>query len=102
MGGKGTWDWAIDQPNRFAAIVPICGWKNLDGVEKIAHIPTWVFHGAKDPVITQSHSDEMVAKLMENGAEVQYTVYPDEEHLSWIPAYKDEALWKWLFAQRLR
>jgi poly(3-hydroxybutyrate) depolymerase len=25
MGGFGTWDWAAEHPERFAATVPICG-----------------------------------------------------------------------------
>ena len=52
MGGFGTWSLAAYQPNRFAAIVPICGGGEVYWADTLAHIPAWAFHGAK---ISQSH-----------------------------------------------
>jgi len=42
MGGFGTWALAAYQPNRFAAIVPICGGGDPSSAKRIAHIPAWV------------------------------------------------------------
>ena len=51
MGGFGSWDWASENPEKFAAIAPICGGGNSQAVWKIRHLPTWVFHGDADPVV---------------------------------------------------
>ena len=48
MGGYGTWKLAAAYPDRFAAIIPICGGGDPKTAEKIKHLPIWVFHGAKD------------------------------------------------------
>lgn len=51
MGGFGAWELAVKYPNKFAAIVPICGGGNPVLVNRIGHIPIWVFHGAKDNIV---------------------------------------------------
>src|SRR5215218_7151510 len=55
MGGYGTWSLAAEMPDKWAAIVPICGGvrdKSVDEVAaKIKDIPTWVFHGDQDPAV---------------------------------------------------
>ncbi len=38
-------------PDRFAAIVPICGRVDPEDASKIKDIPIWVFHGAKDDIV---------------------------------------------------
>ena len=42
----------------------------------------------------------MVAALKKAGGKPRYTEYPQEAHLSWVPAYKDPELFQWLFAQK--
>ena len=49
MGGFGTWALAAYEPDRFAALAPICGSADPFGAKEIAHIPEWVFHGGKRP-----------------------------------------------------
>jgi pimeloyl-ACP methyl ester carboxylesterase len=34
MGGYGAWKFAIAAPERFAAVAPVCGWGQLEDVEK--------------------------------------------------------------------
>jgi len=114
MGGFGTWRTAAEHPNRFAAIVPIAAGL-LDPLpvgappvvpdpyayvaSRVKHIPVWVFHGAND-TLTIPHARQMVEALRQAGANVQYTEYEDVGHEAWERAYRDPALWSWLFAQR--
>lgn len=100
MGGYGTWTLAAAQPERFAAIVPICGGGNTSDAEKLKGIPTWVFHGAKDNVVPLERSKVMVDALKAAGGEPKFTVYPDAGHDSWTAAYEDPKLYEWLFAQQ--
>ncbi|BAY47833.1 dienelactone hydrolase [Scytonema sp. HK-05] len=48
MGGYGTWHLAADQPDRFAAIAPICGGGNPEEAYRLKNLPVWAFHGKRD------------------------------------------------------
>jgi predicted peptidase len=101
MGGAGTWTLAGAYPERFAAIVPICGGGDPADAPKLKDIPVWVFHGAKDEAVPVSRSEEMVKALREAGATtVEFTVYPDAEHDSWTDTYANPKLYEWLLQQR--
>jgi len=99
MGGFGTWSLAAARPDRFAAIVPICGGGRPDDAARIASIPTWAFHGAKDFVVPLAASQTMIDAVRKAGGEPKFTVYPEAGHDSWTAAYDDAALWEWLSAQ---
>jgi len=100
MGGFGTWNTAAKYPDRFAAIVPICGGGDPEAADKIKSIPCWVFHGAKDTAVSLRQSEEMVDALKKAGGEPKFTVYPDAGHDSWTESYNNPELYKWLLAQQ--
>ena len=120
MGGYGTWETALKTPNRFAALVPICGGILVPGggralyvtevanapdpyaalASQLKHVPIWIFHGAKDDVVLPNDDRKTFAALKAVGADVQYTEFPDENHNSWDATYNHDAMWTWLFAQR--
>ncbi len=102
MGGTGTWETAIDHPERFAAIAVVCGRDMPELVSRIAHLPIRVFHGARDDVVPASCSKNMVEALREVGADVQFTLYPDAGHDSWTPTYANPELYEWFLRQRRR
>jgi predicted peptidase len=100
MGGFGTWALATYQPDRFAAIVPICGGGEPRRARNIAHLPTWVFHGAKDEAVPLELSEAMVEALKRAGGNVKFTVYPEADHDSWTQAYDTPELYEWLLEQK--
>lgn len=100
MGGFGTWSLAFYSPERFAAIAPICGGGEPYWADRLAPLPTWAFHGARDNVIPLRRSEEMVEAMRRKGGRPKLTVYPDAAHNSWTPAYDDPELYDWLLAQR--
>ncbi len=102
MGGQGTWDWAVHSPERFAAIVPICGRADSSTAELLSKKPIWVFHGAKDPAVPFEQSDNMVKALKKHGSDVKFTVYPEAGHDSWTESYDNPLLDEWLLKQQLR
>jgi predicted peptidase len=100
MGGYGTWALSCAYPKKFAAIAPICGGGNPVEAKKIAHLPIWVFHGAKDTVVRPAQSEAMIKALKSAGAkDVQYTLYPEAAHDSWTATYDNAEFWEWLFKQ---
>jgi len=100
MGGFGTWELAIASPGRFAAIVPICGGGNPRKIWNLRNMPTWVFHGAKDPVVPLSMSEEMVNALKQFNSSVKFTVYPEAQHDSWTESYDNPELYTWFLEHK--
>lgn len=101
MGGFGTFDWACADPERFAAIVPISGGGEPKKAWRLRHIPTWVFHGAQDPVVECKYSEEMVEAMRTAGGEPKFTVYPEAAHSDcWQKAYEDPELYAWMLRQK--
>jgi predicted peptidase len=105
MGGYGTWDLGLAHPERFAAIVPICGGgqtilvllSSRDKASALKSLGVWAFHGGKDPVVPLEESQRMVDALKKARVEdVQLTVYPEAGHDSWTETYKNPKLYEWL------
>jgi predicted peptidase len=100
MGGFGAWEALQRKPSLFTAAVIVCGGADTTGMEEIADIPLWIFHGAKDEVVSVERARNAVEKLKKVGATPNYTEYEDIGHWAWTPAYSDPAMYRWLFAQR--
>ncbi len=100
MGGSATWSLAAARPGRFAAIVPVSGVGDPADAKKLAALPIWVFHGAKDTIISVQWSRQMVAAIRAAGGNVQYTEFPDAHHNIWSKTYNNSKLYKWLLAQK--
>lgn len=106
MGGEGSWHFGSLHPERFAAVLPICGRMppQTEGFPEKAcalkDVPVWVFHGAKDDRAPVDHSKTLAKVLEDCGGNVQLTVFPDGDHFIWDHVYEDEATWNWLFGQR--
>ena len=100
MGGYGTWSVAFHHPERWAAIVPICGGGDPKGAEKIKDIPCWVWHGDQDRAVKVDLSRQMVEALKKAGGSPRYTELAHIGHNSWDAAYASDDLYAWLFAQK--
>jgi len=105
MGGRAAWQLAATCPQRFAAVVPICGNVSrvpglLERLCALRDTPVWVFHGARDPIVPLAESEQAVRALRACGGNVRLTVYPEGEHDAWTEAYASPDLYAWLLAQR--
>ena len=118
MGGNGTWYLSSSFPDRFAAIAPICAYvmgggsfpaifPETEPEERYAHlasvlkdVPTWIFHGDADPVVSVTESQRMNAEFEKIGANVHYTELPGVGHNAWDDAYDNLEFIDWLFSQR--
>jgi len=98
-GGYGAWRMACQYPDRFAALIAICGETPDHYAGWLKDMPIWVFHGEDDRTISIKESDEMVAALKKNGNPVRYTRYPDMGHNVWSKAFSDPELFKWMLEQ---
>lgn len=109
MGGYGTWNLATFYPERFAAVVPICGGGDpvrvvlADGAraQALKTLAVWAFHGAKDPVVGLDESRRMVEAFKRIGCqEVEFTIYPEAGHDSWTETYNNPKLYEWLLKHK--
>lgn len=100
MGAFGAWKLAAQTPQRFAALVPVCGGGDPSWAPRLRSLPTWAFHGALDDIVPLHHTQRMVEALEAVGAPIKLTVYPDLAHDSWSRTYADASLYEWLLGQR--
>ena len=97
---------AVEHPEEFAAIVPVCGGGNPETVKNLKGIPIWIFHAEDDPEVSyEKWCVPTLKALDEAGADYTKTIYEKGKvfypsgHFSWTPAYANKAMRKWLFEQ---
>lgn len=100
MGGFGAWQLAAATPERFAALVTVCGGGNVEWAPRLRHLPTWAFHGERDEVVPARSTQQMVEALRAQEAPVKFTLYPELEHDSWTLTYENPELYEWMLGQR--
>ena len=99
MGGFGTWKLAYEIPTKFAAIAPVCGGGKTEWADKLSQIPIWAFHGEMDNTVPIERTKTMVQAIkMRSPEEIKMTLYPETGHFSWIKAYNQSDLFKWLLS----
>ncbi len=98
MGGGGTWNWATSNPDRFAAIAPICGFGSPLTTRRLKNVPAWVFHGEKDPTVPVNQAHIMVDAMKAAGGDVKLTLYPEAGHDSWTETYNNPELYTWFLS----
>lgn len=116
LGGNGAWYLAYEHPDRWAAVVPVCGWVDRGGIltvgpddegsrydavaARLADLPIWIWHGEMDTAVPVEESHQMAKALEAVGADVRFTELLGVGHNAWDAAYGSEALRDWLFRQR--
>jgi predicted peptidase len=100
MGGYGTWSLAAKDPERWAAIVPVCGGGDPKTAEAVKDLPCWCFHGDADKAVPVGRSRRMMAALWAAGGHPNYTEYPGVGHRSWDRAYGTDYLYDWLLEHK--
>lgn len=100
MGGFGVWGLALRHPERYAAILPICGGGEARYAAPLRDLPVWAFHGDQDPVVPLERSQEMIEAIKAAGGSPRFTVYPGVKHDSWTETYANPEVYAWLLSHR--
>jgi predicted peptidase len=117
MGGHGSWLMGYHHPERFAAMLVVCGFvgdrpgrpsvvpagegtPHQRVAARLASVPIWIVHGEADLAVPVTESRLMADALRAVGADVHYTELPGTNHDAWTPAYGSESIVRWLFAQQ--
>lgn len=122
MGGFGAWAAMQEEPELFAAGIPVCGgpYVYLD-LARIKHVPVWAFHGVNDGTVPYALSRNAFESLKREqgnckltslagvghgapGTAFRYT--GDDAAKGFVTEYsgqqcdRESDVWKWLFRQR--
>ncbi|MDA1230273.1 MAG: alpha/beta hydrolase-fold protein [Planctomycetota bacterium] len=102
MGGEGTFSIAAAHPNRFAAIVPICGGIDTSIAPKLKNTPIWCFVGDADAVSTVTDLRLLMRAITKAGGRPIYHEYPGVGHDCWDQTYDNPDVYEWLLTHKLR
>ena len=86
----------------FAAVVPVCGFVDrmeMENVCNIKDIPTQIFHGLLDDVVSVDYAIAVYKKLKSCDAPVNLTIFDDANHDSWSRVYDNPEIYTWMFKQ---
>lgn len=100
MGGTGTFMLAMADPNRFAAIAPICGSGIYWNAEALKDLPVYMYHGDCDDVVPISESISMLSNINKKGGNAQIKICYGVGHNAWDVAYKGDELTNWLLQHK--
>lgn len=101
LGGGGAWQVAAADAGRFAAFAPICGSAHSSLAPRVANLPIWAFHGAKDEVTPLQDVQALIDAVQARGGRAWLSIDPEGTHGSVItPAYGEEELYRWFLRNR--
>lgn len=98
MGGFGTWFTAMEFPEKFAAILPVCG-GGMPWNAKRLTMPVWAFHGLLDTSVKPCNTLDMVERLLQTNDDVKLSLYENVGHNVWEKAYVEETL-NWFLSKK--
>jgi predicted peptidase len=87
-------------PEKFCAMIPICGGGMDWNAPRLINVPVRAFHGDIDTIVQPIESRKMVEALQKAGGDATLTVYPNTAHNAWSATYSDQSLFTWLKAQK--
>ena len=98
LGAFAAWNFGMQKPDLFAAIVPIAGGAMLPQFSyRMKNTPVYAFHGAKDNVVLVEESIKAVSALREAGGNVELTIVEDAGHELCTTVFGRDELYEWLF-----
>ena len=100
MGGTGTWMLAMAAPERFAAIMPVCGTGIYWFGEALIDVPVYAVHGDKDDIVLVEESINMVESVNRRGGNAKLKIIEGCDHAAWLHAYTSDELLSWLLSHK--
>ena len=96
MGGGGAWSIGAAMPERFSAIVPVCGYGDADMALKLKNKPVWTLIGDSDAERLLQSTRSMTRALKNAGSSIRYTENRTVGHNSWDRAYNSPEVISWM------
>lgn len=105
MGGWGTWKLAMEHPEMFAAVAPVCAPADRvmeANAGQFKTLPIKIFHGGNDDIVSPINAINMYQALKKVNPNVTLTIFPDDNHNSWDSTYSDPKFYEWMLSQKLK
>ncbi len=100
-GGSGTWDLALQAPERFSAVAPMaCGGCSKNDTSRLKDIPIWSFVSLYEENLPVESARQTVAQIVAAGGRAELTGVNSPIHDCWNAAFHDYSLLDWLLYQR--
>lgn len=105
MGGNFGLQFAIENPNLFAAFASLAGgppenhqWTEsvLNNIGVLKNLPIQIYHGDKDVTVFMDRSETIVNTLKEAGGNITLVVLPGRDH-DIFDIYAKDDIFSWLF-----
>jgi len=104
QGGHGAWMIGARHPERWRALVPVCGYGRARTISgRVARLSVWAFHGLQDDLVSPGDTRAIIAGIREarerlglDPGEARMTLFPEANHNSWDPAFAHDSLGVWL------
>lgn len=104
MGGYGTIYQAYNYPEKYAAVVALCGYYNEEVISDLSRFDgmgIWLEHSKTDDVVTYKESEGLYNRLIYCGRSIEDTklkLIEKYKHDITEVSYDNQALWQWLTA----
>lgn len=105
LGGYGTFIVGMENADKLAAMVPLCGGVNDSNMPQICsnlkNMPIRAFHGTADNIIPISKTERVVNALVECNGNIQFTQLENEGHgIQYL--YENDEIYEWMMRWKRR
>lgn len=115
LGGEAAFRFALEHPEKIAAIASLSGVlalhvpefyktevQELNGIplSRLREVPAWQLHSANDTIVPLFLGQKLVDDFARAGVNVRFTVIPDHDHDIWSDTYSDPEFYKWFLQYR--
>ncbi len=102
-GGNGIWRLAINNPDKYAAMISICAASiPIQYLKRTPLLPVWFFHGEKDTAVPVAQTIQAYERMKQLNSNVRITLYPEAGHNSWTQTFNNDEIYTWLLSHRLK
>lgn len=114
MGGEATYRFALEHPEKFAAIASLSGFlakyepafskeaaeMQSTPLENLKGMPAREIHGADDVIVSADMANNTMRDFKNAGVNIDIKVLEGRDHDTWTDTYLDPAFYEWLLQQK--
>lgn len=106
MGGYGTIYQAYNYPEKYAAVVALCGYYNEEVISDLSRFDgmgIWLEHSKTDDVVNYKESEGLYNRLINYGRntdDIKLNLIEKYKHDITEVSYDNQALWQWLLSYK--
>ncbi|SHG45561.1 Prolyl oligopeptidase family protein [Chryseobacterium oranimense] len=103
LGGWGTLKLAMEHPEMFAAVVPVCAPTDMimyANINRYKDLNMKIFHGGMDDIVLPENAFKFYQKLHPVNPSAELVIFPNDNHNSWDSTYSDPKLYEWMLSKK--